>query len=168
MKIVTLATNRNHKKDPMPKLYFEDLEIGTIETFGNYEVTEAEVIDFASKYDPQPFHLDHDAARSSVFGALCASGWHTSAMMMRMMVDHMSEQGLASMGSPGIDELRWLKPVFPGETLTVTSELISISEPKTRPNIGFAKSKFMVRNQDGEIKLTMIANSMVACRSPRA
>jgi acyl dehydratase len=150
----------------MPKLYFEDLVIGTVETYGTYAVTEAEVIEFASKYDPQPFHVDHEAAKSSVFGALCASGWHTCSMMMRMMVDHMFETGLASMGSPGIDELRWLKPVFPGDILSITSEFVSKSTSETRPNIGFAKTKFTVKNQHGEIKLTMIANSMIARKKP--
>jgi len=150
----------------MPKLYFEDLEIGTVETYGAYEVTEAEVVEFASKYDPQPFHIDHEAAKSSVFGALCASGWHTCSMMMRMMVDHMFETGLASMGSPGIDELRWLKPVFPGDILSITSKFVSKSTSETRPNIGFAKTNFTVKNQHGEVKLTMTANSMIARKNP--
>jgi len=148
----------------MPKLYFEDLEIGTVETYGAYEVTEAEVVEFASKYDPQPFHID--PAKSSVFGALCASGWHTCSMMMRMMVDHMFETGLASMGSPGIDELRWLKPVFPGDILSITSKFVSKSTSETRPNIGFAKTNFTVKNQHGEVKLTMTANSMIARKNP--
>ncbi len=150
----------------MPKLYFEDLEIGTVETYGAYEVTEAEVVEFASQYDPQPFHIDHEAAKSSVFGALCASGWHTCSMMMRMMVDHMFETGLASMGSPGIDELRWLKPVFPGDILSITSKFVSKSTSETRPNIGFAKTNFTVKNQHGEVKLTMTANSMIARKNP--
>ena len=150
----------------MPRIFFEDLEVGTVETYGAYEVTEAEVIEFAAKYDPQPFHIDHEAAKTSVFGALCASGWHTCSMMMRLMVDHMREQGLASMGSPGIDELRWLKPVFPGETLSVTSEFINKSTSETRPNLGFAKTNFTVKNQNGEVKLTLIANSMIARKKP--
>ena len=100
--------------------YFEDLEVGTKASFGHYEVTREEVIDFASRYDPQPFHLDDEAATQTYFGRLSASGWHTCAMTMRMMVEHFSSQEAASLGSPGIDELRWIKPVYPGDTLSVS------------------------------------------------
>jgi acyl dehydratase len=104
--------------------YWEDIEIGARSSFGRYEVTREEVIDFASKYDPQPFHLSDEAAAQTYFGRLSASGWHTCAMMMRMLVDHMKTQDQAGLGSPGIDELRWLKPVYPGDTLRAESVVI--------------------------------------------
>ena len=97
---------------------FESFEIGQKQSFGAYEVTEDEIIEFASKYDAQFFHLDHDAAQDSLFGGLCASGWHTCAMTMSMMVENMDLHG-RSLGSPGIDSLRWLRPVYPGDILSV-------------------------------------------------
>lgn len=93
--------------------YFEDIEIGKTQKFGNYQVVREEVIDFASKYDPQPFHLDDEAAAKTHFGRLSASGWHTCAMTMAMLVENLKNNKEAGLGSPGIDQLRWLKPVFP-------------------------------------------------------
>lgn len=149
----------------MFKIFYEDLTVGHKEAFGAYEVTKEEVIDFASKYDPQPFHLDEEFAKQSVFGALCASGWHTSAMMMRMMVDHMMEAGLAGLGSPGIDGIEWKKPVFPGNILSVESEVTGKRESQSRPNIGLVKSTYHVKNQNGEIVMIMRGNVMVAKRN---
>ncbi|WP_417458152.1 MaoC family dehydratase [Kordiimonas sp.] len=148
----------------MFKIFYEDLVVGQKEAFGAYEVTKEEVIDFASKYDPQPFHLDEDFAKQSVFGALCASGWHTSAMMMRMMVDHMMETGFAGLGSPGIDGIEWKKPVFPGDVLSLESEVTDKRESQSRPNLGLAKSTYHVKNQKGEVVMIMRGNVMVAKR----
>ena len=92
--------------------------------FGHYEVTRDEVIEFARKYDPQPFHLSDEAAAETHFGRLSASGWHTCAMTMAMMVENMKRHRQAGLGSPGIDELRWLKPVYPGDTLRCESEML--------------------------------------------
>ncbi len=152
------------KMNTMFKVFYEDLSIGDTDTFGSYVVTKEEVLDFAEKYDPQPFHLNEKIAKQSVFGGLCASGWHTCAMTMRMMVDHLMKQGLASMGSPGIDELKWRKPVFPGDTLTVTTTITEMRLSEKRPNIGFLKSDYIVTNQNKEIVMTMIGNYMVATR----
>ncbi|PCI62434.1 MAG: dehydratase [Kordiimonadales bacterium] len=149
----------------MYEIYYEDLMIGQASTFGAYEVTREEVIEFASKYDPQPFHLDDDAAEKSVFGALCASGWHTCAMMMRMLVDSLTEQKMASLGSPGIDNISWRRPVFPGDILSVTSKLTEKRDSKSRPELGLAKSEFTVKNQKGETVMTMNSNMMIAKRS---
>ncbi|WP_417460510.1 MaoC family dehydratase [Kordiimonas sp.] len=148
----------------MFKIFYEDLIVGHKEAFGAYEVTKEEVIDFASKYDPQPFHLDEEFAKQSVFGALCASGWHTSAMMMRMMVDHMMETGFAGLGSPGIDGIEWKKPVFPGNVLTLESEVTDKRESQSRPNIGLVKSTYHVKNQNGDVVMIMRGNVMVAKR----
>ena len=115
--------------------YFEDFEVGDCSEFGEYHVTKEEILEFASKYDPQPFHLSEEAGKAMIFGGLCASGWHTCAMTMRMVVDNMPE-GSGSLGSPGIDELRWLKPVFPGDTLRVRSSIVSKKESRSRPDMG--------------------------------
>ena len=99
--------------------YFEDLEIGAETFFGSYEVTREEVLDFARKYDPQPFHLSDEAAAKTHFGRLAASGWHTCAMTMAVIARYVVDDEQAGLGSPGVDELRWLKPVYPGDTLHV-------------------------------------------------
>ena len=146
--------------------YFEDLEVGTKSSFGHYEVTREEVLEFASKYDPQPFHLDDEAAAQTFFGRLSASGWHTCAMTMRMIVDQFRHEKTASIGSPGIDELRWLKPVYPGDTLRMETELIEKRQSKSKPNMGFTKSRQTVFNQHDEPVLTMIGNGIFAVRDP--
>ena len=146
--------------------YFEDLEVGTKASFGQYEVTREEVMEFAGKYDPQPFHLDDDAAAKTHFGRLSASGWHTCAMTMRMMVDQFSKEKAASLGSPGIDELRWLKPVYPGDTLRVESELIEKRQSKSKPSMGLTKSRQTVFNQHDEPVMTMVSNGMIQVRDP--
>ena len=146
--------------------YFEDMEVGTKSSFGHYEVTREEVLEFASKYDPQPFHLDDEAAAQTFFGRLSASGWHTCAMSMRMIVDQFRHEKTASIGSPGIDELRWLKPVYPGDTLRMETELIEKRQSKSKPNMGFTKSRQTVFNQHDEPVLTMIGNGIIAVRDP--
>ena len=127
---------------------FESFEIGQKQSFGAYEVTENEIIEFASKYDSQFFHLDHDAAQESLFGGLCASGWHTCAMTMSMMVENMDLHG-RSLGSPGIDSLRWLRPVYPGDILSVQMEVLDTVPSKSRPSIGVVTNKVSVSNQKG-------------------
>lgn len=154
--------------DDSDVIYFEDFEVGQTRRFGNYEVTEGEIIAFASKFDPQPFHLERDAARKSVFGDLCASGWHTCAMTMRMMVDHMTQNRAAAMGSPGVDEIRWLKPVLVGDVLSVESEVVDTRASNSRPGLGFVKVRYKVSNQRGEAVMTMVGNGMFACRPPAA
>jgi acyl dehydratase len=144
---------------------FEDYEIGQVERFGRYEVTREEVLAFAAAYDPQPFHLDDDAAAANpIFGRLSASGWHTAAMAMRMQVDHNRDTDRSSMGSPGLDELHWLKPVYPGDTLRVESEVIGKSEPRSRPEIGFVKFRTTVFNQHGEPVMRQVATIIQAKR----
>lgn len=130
-------------------VYFEDLEIGAKASFGHYEVTREEVIDFATKYDPQPFHLSDEAAAQTHFGRISASGWHTCAMVMRMLVDNITERRQAGIGSPGLDELRWLKPVYPGDVLRVETELVSKKQSQSRPEMGSFQSLVSVFNQDG-------------------
>lgn len=148
--------------------YFEDVEVGETSSYGSYEVTREEVMEFASKYDPQPFHLDDEAAAATHFGRLSASGWHTCAMAMRMMVDHMAEHEQASLGSPGIDQLRWKKPVYPGDTLRVEAELLEKRRSATRPEMGFVKSRQKIFNQDGDLVLEMISNGILKVRETKS
>ena len=147
--------------------YLEDMEVGAKASFGNYEVTREEVIDFASKYDPQPFHLDDEAAAETHFGRISASGWHTCAMTMRMMVENLSEQKHAGLGSPGLDELRWLKPVYPGDTLRVETELKEVRPSRSRPEMGSIHSEVTVFNQKDEPVMRMKSIGLVR-RRPNA
>lgn len=149
-------------------IHYEDLVVGETERFGAYAVTREEVIEFASKYDPQPFHLSDDAAAQTYFGKLSASGWHTAAMTMRMMVDNFTEKRRASLGSPGIDELRWLKPVYPGDTLSVESELVEKRRSKSRPEMGTMRARSTTFNQHGDAVMTLISNGLIAVRDPAA
>lgn len=146
-------------------LYFEDIEPGTKSSFGSYAVTREEVIDFASKYDPQPFHLSDEAAAQTHFGRLSASGWHTCAMMMAMLVENMKTNRQAGLGSPGQEELRWLKPVYPGDTLSVETEVIDKRASKSRPEMGSYRSRITVRNQHGDAVMTTIATGLIRTRS---
>lgn len=148
----------------MFKVFYEDLEIGSEEAFGTYAVTKEEIIEFAGKYDPQPFHLDEEIAKQSVFGSLCASGWHTCAMTMSLLVDYMKDKGFAGMGSPGVDNIRWKTPVFPGDVLSVKSEVIEKRESQSRPNLGLVKSRYRVFNQKDDLLMEMTTNVMVLKR----
>lgn len=148
--------------------YYEDLVVGTVtQSSRTYKVTRGEVIEFASKYDPQPFHLDDEAAAKTHFGRLSASGWHTGAMTMRLMVDTWKDmEPTAGLGSPGIDELRWVKPVFPGDELRVEVELIAKRRMKSRRDMGLTRSKQTVYNQNDEVVMTMIGNGLIRVRDP--
>jgi acyl dehydratase len=136
------------------RLYWEDFPAGHVMEFGHTPVSREAVIAFASQFDPQPFHLDEEAARETLFGGLCASGWHTCAMTMRMMCDGYLLDA-ASQGSPGIDALRWLKPVFPGDTLRVRMDILEARPMNSKPHIGLVRSHWTVRNQHGEDVMTM-------------
>ncbi|MFC6637967.1 dehydratase [Sulfitobacter sp. JBTF-M27] len=145
--------------DTLSYIPFESFQVGQKQTFGAYEVTEEEIIEFAEKYDPQFFHLDHEAAKQSLFGGLCASGWHTCAMTMAMMVENMDAKG-RSLGSPGIDSLRWLRPVYPGDVLSVEQEVLKTNPSKSRPEIGIVVSKVSVSNQKNEVVMEFISNGI--------
>lgn len=147
-------------------IFYEDLEIGTARNFGAYEVTREEVMEFASKYDPQPFHLDDEAAAQTHFGRLSASGWHTCSMTMRMMVENMMNEKSAGLGSPGVDQLRWKKPVYPGDTLRCETEVIEKRRSASRPEMGIFKSRIRTFNQKDEIVLEMVSNALIRTRDP--
>lgn len=134
------------------KTYYEDIEIGDTEEYGGREVTEEEMVKFAEKYDPQPFHVDEEAARDSFFGGLVASGWFTAAVVMRMTVDHRLGDW-ASMGALGVGDLRWRAPVYPGDTLSVRTE---VTEKKPRDEeTGIVRYDKEVLNQDDEVVMSM-------------
>ncbi len=148
-------------------LYFEDIVAGAKSAFGRYEVTREEVIEFASKYDPQPFHLSDEEAAKTYFGRLSASGWHTAAMMMRMLVDNMSDIQQAGLGSPGIDELRWLKPVYPGDVLRVETEILDKRPSRSRGDMGSFRSRATIYNQDDVPVMTAVSIGLIR-RQPEA
>lgn len=144
--------------------FYEDIAIGNRQSFGRYEVTREEVVEFAGKYDPQPFHLDDEAAAQTHFGRLSASGWHTCAMTMAMLVENLKANRQAGLGSPGVDQLRWKKPVYPGDTLRCESEVIEKRRSASRPEMGIFKSSLTVFNQDDEPVLEMISNGLIQTR----
>jgi len=148
--------------------YFEDLETGKTARFGRYEVTREEVIEFARKYDPQPFHLDDEAAAKTHFGRLSASGWHTCAMTMSMLVANLKENRQAGLGSPGMDNLRWLKPVYPGDILRCETTILEKRRSKSRPEMGLFKSHLKVFNQHDEPVMEMTSNGLIEVRDPSA
>jgi len=130
-------------------IYFEDLEVGAETYYGSYEVTRDEVLDFARKYDPQPFHLSDEEAAKTHFGRLAASGWHTAAMTMAVIARHVVADEQAGLGSPGIDDLRWTRPVYPGDTLHVRGTIVDKTPSRSRPDIGSFRTHTTVTNQDG-------------------
>jgi acyl dehydratase len=146
--------------------YYEDLVPGTVNKYGSYEVTREEVIDFASKYDPQAFHLDDEAAAATHFGRLSASGWHTAAMAMSLAVANMNTNRQAGLGSPGLDELRWVKPVYPGYTLRCEQVMLEKRSRKTRREMGLLRGETKVFNQHDELVMTFKAIGMIATRDP--
>lgn len=130
-------------------IYFEDLEVGVEKVFGHYDVTRQEVLEFARKYDPQPFHLSDEEAAKTHFGRIAASGWHTAAMTMAVIVRSITEDKQAGLGSPGVDELRWLRPVYPGDRLTVRGTIVDKTPSRSKPDIGSFRTQTVVSNQDG-------------------
>lgn len=144
--------------------WFEDVEIGQKASFGRYAVTREEVIEFARRYDPQPFHLSDEAAAATHFGRLSASGWHTCAMTMAMIAANLREHGEAGLGSPGVDELRWLRPVYPGDTLRCEAEVLDKRPSASRPEMGIYKGRTTVFNQDDVAVMTFISTIMIRTR----
>ena len=140
--------------DKTYRYWFEDFPVGTTRSFGGLPVSREAVIAFASQFDPQPFHLDDEAAAATLFGRLSASGWHTCAMAMRMMCDGYLLDS-ASLGSPGIDNLRWLAPVFPGDTLHARMDVLEARPMKSRPHVGLVRSSWTITKHDGTEVLTM-------------
>jgi acyl dehydratase len=147
--------------------YLEDYIAGAVHEFGSIEVEEGEIIAFAQRFDPQPFHTDPRAAEQSVFGGLIASGWFTSSLMMRLFVDHYLSR-VASLSSPGVDELRWLKPVRPGDVLSLRVTVMEVKRSRSKPDRGVLRSYIEVLNQRHEVVMTMKALNLLLCRETGA
>lgn len=143
---------------------WEDFAVGDVVALGPVSVTAEEIVEFASRYDPQPFHLDEEAGRASPFGGLIASGWHTTALFMGMFVRDVLLDA-ASLGSPGVDEIRWRAPVRPGDTLTGRTTVIDVQPSSTNPRRGTVFTENEVFNQDGVLVLTMKARGFFARRT---
>jgi acyl dehydratase len=148
---------------PLKERYFDDYATGEIFEMGDYLITRAEILDFAGRYDPQAFHLDEAAARASIFGGLIASGWMTCSVLMRILVDHFISP-VSSMGSPGIDEIRWLKPVRPGDRLKARVTVLDTRRSSSRPDRGIVHFHQEALNQDGEVVLSMRGMGMSKTR----
>ncbi|MFZ3048793.1 MAG: MaoC family dehydratase [Desulfatirhabdiaceae bacterium] len=148
---------------PVEDRYFEDYVEGITHEFGTISVEADEVIDFAKRFDPQPFHTDPEAGRQSIYGGLIASGWHTASLMMRLFVDHFLSH-VASLGSPGVDELRWLKPVYPGDLLSLRVTVIEAKRSNSKPDRGLIRTDIQVLNQHHDVAMTMKALNFISCR----
>ena len=147
-----------------PELFFEDFEEGQVFELGEKTLTKEEIVAFAEDYDPQPFHVDEEAAQGSAFGGLIASGWHTAAVFMRLYADAVLARS-ASMGSPGVDELRWLKPVRPGDTLSARLTVLDTAPSARNPSRGTVYFVSEVHNGRDEKVMTMKARGLFARRS---
>lgn len=146
-------------------IYWEDLQVGQVRQLGQIKPTREDIIAFAKQFDPQPFHLDDEAAKASVFGALCASGWHTCALAMRLMVTEFLCH-TSSMGSPGLENIKWLKPVFPDDELRLQTTVLETKPMGKRPDIGMTRNLWEMFNQHGDKVLHMEGWGMFRRRHP--
>jgi acyl dehydratase len=142
---------------------FEDFVPGDITTYGAYPVTKEEIIAFAADFDPQPFHLDEEAGRASMLGGLAASGWHSCAILMRINCDQFVV-GSTSMGGPGVDEVKWLKPVCPGDVLSVRREVLEARPSASKPDRGIVRFRFELMNHKGEVVMVQVNSGLFGRR----
>ena len=150
---------------PIEDRYFEDYIPGSVYEFGSIVVEEKDIIDFAKKFDPQAFHVDSDKAMKGPFGGLIASGWHTTAITMRLLVDNYISR-VASMGSPGSGSIRWLRPVRPGDVLSIRVTVLKTTRSRLKPDRGIIRSFVKTMNQSGEVVMTRTAIGIFRCRTP--
>ena len=151
---------------PVDDRYFEDYEIGATYDLGTFSLSEAEIIEFARRYDPQPFHIDPIAARDSAFGGLIASGWHTGSCLMRKLVDGFLSR-VGGMGSPGLENIRWAHPVRPGDALSVRVTVTKARRSVSKPDRGLVHTRMEVWNQHGTLCMAVEGASFVRCRHPQ-
>jgi acyl dehydratase len=144
-------------------LYFEDYRPGRVFAGGALAVSEAEILEFAGRYDPQAMHIDPDAAARGPYGGLIASGWHTGAMMMRLLFEHFISP-VANLASPGLDELRWILPVRPGDVLSLRATVLEARRSRSKPDRGVVRSLVEVLNQRGEVVMSLKPVSLMRCR----
>ncbi len=147
----------------MPKLYWEDFTLGAVAEYGPRLVTREEIVAFAAEFDPQPMHLDESAARSSMFGGLAASGWHTCCLMMRIIADGFILNS-SSMGGPGVEEVKWLAPMRPGMQLAVRATVLEVRPSNSRPEMGFVRFLFETLDQTDAQVMTLTTNLMFGRR----
>ncbi|HYH98853.1 MaoC family dehydratase [Hyalangium sp.] len=147
--------------------YFDDFQPGEVLETGSYKVPREEIIAFARQFDPQPFHIDEEAARRSIFGGIIASGWHTASICHRLLVEGVLSK-TASLGSPGLDELRWLLPVRPDDEISMRIEVLSTTPSRSKQDRGAIKFRMEVRNQKGEVVMTEVATALFLRRPPAA
>ncbi len=147
----------------MPDIYFEDFAAGQEYDLGSRTLDQSAIVEFASEFDPQPFHIDEAAAAQSIYGGLIASGWHTCGVYMRLLCDGVLHR-VASMGSPGVDELRWLGPVRPGDTLSGKLRIEAVRASKSKPDRGIVMTAGEMRNQYGDLVLTLKSAMMIRRR----
>ena len=147
----------------MPKLYWEDFTPGRVAEYGPRVVTREEIVGFAAEFDPQPMHLDEEAARATMLGGLSASGWHACCLLMRMCADGFVLNS-SSMGAPGVDEVRWLKPIRPGDALTLRTTVIETRASNSRPDMGFVRCLFELRTAAGDAVMTLTTSLMMGRR----
>ncbi len=152
---------------PPAERYFEDYHVGLVDEFGEVVVTAEEIVAFASRYDPQTMHVDPAAAARGPMGGLIASGWHTAGMMMRLFVEHYLSK-VATLPSPGVDELRWLRPVRAGDRLRVRVTVTETKRSRTKPDRGLVRGLVEVLNQDGEVVMSLRPMNLMRCRSASA
>jgi acyl dehydratase len=150
---------------PAIRYYWEDLQPGSVRDMGSVTVSAQEIKEFAEQFDPQPFHVDEAAGKRSIYGNLCASGWHTCALAMRLTVDNFLNES-SSMGSPGLESLRWLKPVYPGDTLSLRHSITESRALRKRLDIGMVRSVWELFNQNGEKVMQMEGYGMFRRRHP--
>jgi acyl dehydratase len=143
--------------------YFEDFKVGESIELGSWTVTEDEIIEFAKEFDPQPFHIDKEKAKQSIYGGLIASGWHTGSMFMRRFAENLLNE-TASMGSPGLEELRWLKPVRPDDILRGLFTVLEARTSNSRPGVGIIRAKSEVVNQNGEVVMHLVGTNFIGRR----
>jgi acyl dehydratase len=150
---------------PVPFLerWFDDYPVGEVAEFGDHAITAEEIVEFARRYDPQPFHVDEEAARGSIYGGLIASGWMTASCAMRMLVDHYVSPR-SSLGSPGLDELRWLQPVRAGDRLRMRVTVLESRASRSKPDRGLLRFHWEVLRQDGQVVLSMTGWGLYARR----
>ena len=149
---------------PSAERFFEDYHVGMVEEFGEIAVTAEDIVAFARRYDPQPMHSNPAAAESGPCGGLIASGWHTASMVMRLFVEHYLSK-VAMLPSPGIDELRWVRPVRPGDTLRVRVTVVEARRSRSKPDRGLVRSLVEVLNQNGEIVMSEQPMNLMLCRA---
>jgi acyl dehydratase len=148
---------------PADERYFEDYVAGSVYEFGDFTVTEADVVDFAKRFDPQYIHTDPDRAKNGPFKGLIASGWHSGAILCRLMVDHYISH-VASLGSPGVDEMRWLHPVRPGDKLRIRTKITETRLSKSKPDRGLVSCEVEMINQEDQPVMSLKITNLLSKR----